>query len=87
MPIATKKGTALAVTHNLHDVSVRPVAVDRDGAECPSEIRSSPGVKDFVQITAEFPLPPEQIKEFRVQTRPYELVEIPGVSLARVTPD
>ena len=71
-PIATKKGTTRSVTHNLHDVAVRLVAVDGDGEERPSEVRSGSGVKDFVQITVEFPLPPEQIREFRVQTRPYE---------------
>jgi len=86
-PIATKKGTTLSVTHNLHDVSVRLVAVDRDGKEHRSEFRSGAGVKDFVQITVEFPLPPEQIKEFRVQTRPYEVVEIPGVALSLAKPD
>ncbi|MGO9467753.1 MAG: RNA polymerase sigma factor [Isosphaeraceae bacterium] len=83
-PIATQKGTTLSVTHNLHDVSVRLVAVDRDGKEHSSDFRSGAGVKDFVQTTVEFPLPPEQIKEFRVQTRPYEVVEIPGVALEGV---
>ena len=82
-PIATKKGTALSVTHDLGDVSVRLIAVDRDGAEWTSDVRSGSGVKEFVQLTVEFPLPPEQIKEFRVQTRPYEVVEIPHVALAR----
>jgi RNA polymerase sigma factor (sigma-70 family) len=83
-PIATKNGTTLSVTHNLHDVSLRLVAVDRAGEEHPSQFRSGAGVKDFVQITVEFPLPPEHIKEFRVQTRPYEVVEVPGVALGRV---
>jgi hypothetical protein len=86
-PIATARGTTLSVTHNLRDVSLRLVAVDHDGKERPSELRSGAGVHDFVQITVEFPLPPEEIKDFRVQTRPYEVVEIPGIALGRATPD
>ncbi len=79
--IATKKGTTTSVTHDLHDVNVRVVALDGDGEEWPPDVRSSSGVKDFIQLVVEFPLPPEQIREFRVQTRPYEVVEIPGVAL------
>ena len=79
--IATKKGTTLSVTHNIQDKSVRLVAVDGDGKELPAEIRSGTGVKDFQQIVVEFDQPPEQIKEFRLQTRPYEEVEIPGIAL------
>ncbi len=86
--IATKKGTtALPVTHNIRDVSVRLVAVDRDGKEHPAEIRSSTGVGDYHQLVGEFDLPPEQIKEFRIQTRPYERVELQGVSLNPVGSD
>ena len=33
------------------------------------------------QIDAEFDLPPDQIKEFRVQFRPYEEAEIEGIAL------
>ena len=85
-PIATKTGTTLSVTHNLRDVSLRLVAVDRQGEEHPADFRSGAGVKEFVQITVEFPLAPEQIREFRVQTRPYEVVEIPGVALGPARP-
>lgn len=80
--IASKKGTTWSVTHDLHDVAVRLVAVDKDGEEHAPAPASSAGVKDFVQIAVEFSLPPEQIREFRVKTRPYEVVEIPGVALA-----
>ena len=81
--IATKKGTTLSVTHNIQDKSVRLVAVDGDGEEFSGEIRSSSGVKDFQQIVVEFDQPPEQIKEFRLQTRPYEEVGIPRIALKR----
>ncbi|SIO56007.1 RNA polymerase sigma factor, sigma-70 family [Singulisphaera sp. GP187] len=80
-PIATKKGTTLSVTHNIQDVSVRLVAVDGEGKEHPAENRSGSGVGDYYQITGEFNLPPDQIEEFRVQTRPYEKGEINGVAL------
>ena len=84
-PIATKKGTtALPVTHNIRDASIRLVAVDREGKEHPAEIRSNSGVWDYHQLVGEFGLTPEQIKEFRVQTRPYERVELQGVSLKPV---
>jgi Sigma-70 region 2 len=81
--IATKVGTTLAVTHNIQDTSVQLVAIDRDDKEHPAKIRSGSGVKDFKQIVGEFDLSPDQIKEFRVQTRPFERVEIPGIALKR----
>jgi len=82
-PIATKNGTTISVTHNIRDKPVRLVAVDGDGKELPAEIRSGGGVKDFQQIVVEFDQPPEQIKEFRLQTRPYDEVEIPRIALKR----
>ncbi len=81
--IATRKGTTLSVTHDIQGKSVRLVAVDGDGEEFPGEIQSKSGVKDFTQILIEFDRPPEQIKEFRLQTRPYEEVEIPRIALKR----
>jgi hypothetical protein len=62
---------------------VRLVAVDGDGEEFPGEIQSQTGVKDFTQMVVEFEQPPEQTKEFRLQTRPYEEVEIPRINLKR----
>jgi hypothetical protein len=82
-PIATKTGTTLTVTHSLRDVFVRLVAIDLDGEEWPSEPRGTTTVKDLVQMTFEFPLPPDDITGFRVQTKPAETVEIPGVALGR----
>jgi hypothetical protein len=59
------------------------IAIDRDGKERPGEIRSTSGVKNFQQIAIEFDRPPDQIKEFRLQTRSYETVEIPRIALKR----
>jgi hypothetical protein len=81
--IATVKGTTISVTHDIQDKPVRLVAVDGDGKELRAEIRSASGAKNFRQIVVEFDQPPEQIKEFWVQTRPYEEVRIPGIALKR----
>jgi hypothetical protein len=78
-------GTIWTVPHDLHDVAVRLVAVEKNGEQHLPAAHSSAGVKDFVLIAVEFPLPPEQIREFKVQTRSYEAVEIPGVALAART--
>lgn len=79
--IATKEGTALSMTHTIQDLSVRLVAMDGNGKEHPAQTQSGSGVGNFYQLTCEFDLPPNQIEEFRVQTRPYEKVEIDGVAL------
>ena len=81
--IATKEGTAVAVTHDIRDQSVRLVAIDVDGQEVPGQVRSGSGANNFRQIAIEFAQPPDQIKEFRLQTRSYEVVELPGVALER----
>ncbi len=81
--IATEKGTLIAVTHNVQDKPVRIVAVDLDGNELPAEIRSGSGVMNFQQLVVEFGQPPDQIKEFRLQTRPYEEVQIRRIALKR----
>ena len=80
-PIETKKGTTLSVTHNIKDDSVRLVAVDGEGLEHPAEFRSGSGVGEFYQLVGEFDLFPKQIKEFRVQTRAFEEIKVPGVTV------
>jgi hypothetical protein len=81
--IATRTGTALSVTHDIQDRPVRLIAIDRDGQELAAEPRSACSVKDFQQMVVEFGQPPERIKEFRLQTRPYEEAEIPHIALKR----
>jgi RNA polymerase sigma factor (sigma-70 family) len=81
--IATKEGTVFSVTHDIQDKPVRIVAVSADGKEVPGEVRSVSGVRDFLQLVVQFNQPPEQIRKFRLQTRPYEGVEIPGIALKR----
>jgi hypothetical protein len=81
--IPTDKGTTISVTHDIRDKAVRLIAIDGDGKELLGQIRSMVGVKDFQQIATEFDQPPDQIKEFRLQTRTYEEVEIPRIALNR----
>lgn len=81
--IATENKTAISVTHDIQNQAVRLIAIDRDGKELPPEFRSGTGVKDFKQFVVEFNRPPHQIKEFRLQTRSYEEVEIPRIALKR----
>ncbi len=79
--IATAGGTGLSVTHDIRDKSVRLVAVDRDGKELPGKIRSTRTVRHLERIQVELDQPPAHIKELRLQTRPYEEVEIPRIAL------
>jgi hypothetical protein len=80
-PFATKAGVLLAVTYSVQDAQVRLVAVDREGKER-SPLRSSgASTWGFYQVVSEFDLTPDQVAEFRLQTRPYEHLEIKDVAL------
>jgi hypothetical protein len=82
--IATKERTTVAVTHNIPDnKSVRLVAVTTDGKELTATEESVITVNDLRQVKFEVRQPPERIKEYQLQTRPYEEVEIPGIALRR----
>ena len=82
--IATKRGAVLVVTHDILDVAVRLVAVDRAGKEHPAVGDGAVGRKGFYQLVAEFDLSPEEFQEYRLQTRPYERVEVRNVALKPV---
>ncbi len=82
-PIATQEGTVLSVTHNIQDKSVRVIAIDLNGQQVEGKTRSGSGVRDFHQLSVEFGLPPARIKEFCVQSRSFEQVDIPGIALRR----
>ena len=77
--------TVFAVAHNFFEQDRRIVAIDRDGKAHPAVRYSagSDGDKKWVIdiIDAEFPLPPDQIKEYQVQFRPFELAEIKDIAL------
>ena len=77
--------TVFAVAHNFFEQDRRIVAIDHDGKSHPAVRYSagSDGDKKWVidMIDAEFALPPDQIKEYQVQFRPFELAEIKDIAL------
>jgi hypothetical protein len=76
--------TAIAVAHNFLGKDRRLVAFDRKGERHPSIYSTgSDGDPRWVidQIDAEFDLPPDRIKEYQVQFRPYEEAVIRGIAL------
>jgi RNA polymerase sigma factor (sigma-70 family) len=77
--------TVFAVAHNFFGQDRRIVAVDRDGQAHAADSYSagSDGDPRWVIdiIDAELPLPPDQIKEYQVQFRPFELAEIKDIAL------
>jgi hypothetical protein len=78
--------TVFSVAHNYLEHDRRIVAIDLEGRQHPAVSYSSgsDGDKKWVLdlIDAEFPLPPDQIREYQVQFRPFEVVEIRGVALS-----
>ena len=82
-PMAARVGTMQSVTHNIRDKSVRLVAVAEDGEELSCGAWSFLVAKDFQHMDFICDRPPERIKEYRLQTRPYEEVEIPHIALKR----
>ena len=74
-------GTAIAVAHNIVDRDNRIVAVDRQGKEHTCIYSSGGGGEILSLLDAEFVLPPDQIREFRVQSRPFERAEITNIAL------
>ena len=77
--------TVFAVAHNFFEQDRRIVAIDRDGKAHPA-VRYSAGSDGDTKwvidiIDAEFDLPPDQIKEYQVQFRPFELAEIKDIAL------
>ena len=77
--------TVFAVAHNFFGQDRRLVAVDRDGKSHPAVSYSagSDGDPKWVIdiIDGEFAWPPDQIKEYQVQFRPFELTEIRDIAL------
>jgi beta-lactamase regulating signal transducer with metallopeptidase domain len=74
-------GTAIAIAHNINDRDVRVVAVDRDGREHLPRSTMSGGARHLKMLDVEFDLPPGQIREYRLQSRPVGRFEIKDVAL------
>jgi hypothetical protein len=76
-------GVAITVSTNLIEPDLRLVAVDADGNEqIPAGSHSGGAGNVLSQIDAEFNLPPERVKEFRLQSRPFEWAEFANVWLS-----
>jgi hypothetical protein len=79
-----KDGVAITVSTNLVGPEIRLVAVDADGAEhSPGQLQSSGAGGVLYQMNAVFNLPPERVREYWLQSRPYEWAEFPTVRLAQ----
>lgn len=55
--------------------------VNHFGREHPANYSSNAGREILGLLDTEFALPPEQIREYRVQSRPFERVEIEAIAL------
>ncbi len=78
-----RSGTAVAVAHNITGGDIRLVAVNRDGKTHAGVHSIAPSGEGNRLLDAEFDLPPYQIKEYQVQSRPFEEAVISGVALRR----
>jgi RNA polymerase sigma factor (sigma-70 family) len=73
--------TAIAVAHNVIGRDRRLIAIDRDGETHPAVYSSGLSGEVLCILDAEFPLPPDRIKEYQFQSRPFENALIPGIAL------
>jgi len=74
-------GTSIAIAHNIVGRDNRIVAVDLQGKEHAGNYSSGGGGEILGLLDAAFGLPPDQIREFRVQSRPFERAEIKNICL------
>lgn len=87
VPDETAKGLLLTITTN-STKDIRVVAIDNQGRTLlPTDIggeSASSGASNLDQIKAHFSQPISQIKEFRVETRPFQWIEFKNVALQPV---
>jgi len=81
----TATGLVLTVTTNSTD-DLRVIAVDTQGNELLPADHLGSSINKMDQITAHFSQPLSQIKEFRVETRPFQWIEFKDVALQPVKP-
>jgi hypothetical protein len=80
---AGKNGAIIAVSDNIETGTVRIVARDHAGRERRQRTGSIARNKEFRQTTAEFPLDPDQVQEFRLQVQPLVDAAVKGIALRR----
>jgi RNA polymerase sigma factor (sigma-70 family) len=74
-------GTAIAVAHDINGRDCRLVAIDQDGKARPAVFSTAGWGATLNLFDAEFRLPPERIKAYQVQSRPFERAEIGSIAL------
>ncbi len=88
-PHANGKRTSMVVVFYLKETTgdKRLVAVDQDGKEHTSGSSFGTSIKDIYFLDSTFDLKPNQIKEYRLQTRPYDTeVQFKNISIDRGIP-
>ncbi len=82
-PVESDGKTSIVVSHSFRDFQTRVVAIDKEGVEHSGEYSSGTfkAESDTVTLQAFFKLPLGQIREFSLQTRPYEKYVFKNVSL------
>ena len=73
--------TFVTVSHDQSEDDLRLVAMDSEGVEHAPVRSQGAGVRDYVQSEVEFDIPLAKLKEFRLQSRPFEWVNFEDVSL------
>jgi hypothetical protein len=76
-----RQGTVIAVSHNITDRAVRVVAIGQDGQEIRPTYTGQGGAGHLMGLDIEFNLPPSQIREFQLQSRPVGRFEIKNIAL------
>jgi hypothetical protein len=86
-PTAQRDGKlVLSIAHSVLDKDLRIIAIDLQGREITTGEVNSVGGRGFLQTTAAFAeLDAKNVKEFRLQSRSYETVEIQNISLDPTT--
>ncbi len=78
---AIPTGTTIAIAEDIRAKEVRVIALDRDGGEHTPATRGVVSARSARMHDLEFPLLPDQVREFRVLARPYEWAEFRDVAL------
>jgi len=81
-PVESNNKTSIAVSHSFRDLQTRLIAIDKDDIEHIGSASSGTfGNNSNVTMQTSFDLPLKEIKEFKLQTRPYEKYVFKNVSL------
>jgi hypothetical protein len=81
MPRSVPSATSIAVAHNLVDSDHRLIAIDSQGNEHTAYYWTASAGGVLGLLDAEFPLAVTKIREFQVQSRPFERAVIKNIAL------